>query len=188
MELVMKQDRKKIHPHKFTLWVGIGSIVMMFAGLTSAYIVKRNLVNWISFDLPVIFWFSTAVIILSSLTIFLSLNYFKNGEMAKYRQWLTFTIVLGIAFVIMQSFGFAQLWKSGITLTRNVSFSFLYVIVGLHALHVVAGVIALLVLFLKAFSLKRKSYSSLPMEMMSTYWHFVDLLWIYLLVFLALIR
>jgi cytochrome c oxidase subunit 3 len=62
------------------------------------------------------------------------------------------------------------------------------VIVGLHALHVVAGVIALLVLFLKAFSLKRKSYSSLPMEMMSTYWHFVDLLWIYLLVFLALIR
>jgi cytochrome c oxidase subunit III len=188
MELVMKQDRKKIHPHKFTLWVGIGSIVMMFAGLTSAYIVKRNLVNWISFDLPVIFWFSTAVIILSSLTIFLSHNYFKNGEMAKYRQWLTVTIILGIAFVIMQSFGFAQLWKSGITLTRNVSFSFLYVIVGLHALHVVAGVIALLVLFLKAFSLKRKSYSSLPMEMMSTYWHFVDLLWIYLLVFLALIR
>jgi cytochrome c oxidase subunit III len=184
----MKQERKKIHPHKFTLWVGISSIVMMFAGLTSAYIVKRNLANWVTFDLPVIFWYSTAIIILSSLTILLSQNYFKRGEMAKYREWLTITMVLGIAFVIMQVFGFIHLWNSGITLTRNVSFSFLYVIVGLHALHVVAGVIALLVIFLRAFSVRRKVYSSLPIEMMSTYWHFVDFLWIYLLVFLVLIK
>src|SRR6266487_2377149 len=106
MVLVMKEERKKIHPHKFTLWVGISSIVMMFAGLTSAYIVKRNLANWISFDLPVIFWYSTTIIILSSLTILLSRNYFKRGEMAKYREWLTITMVLGIAFVIMQVFGF----------------------------------------------------------------------------------
>ncbi|MEP6616912.1 MAG: cytochrome c oxidase subunit 3 [Ginsengibacter sp.] len=188
MELVMKEERKKIHPHKFTLWVGIGSIVMMFAGLTSAYIVKRNLANWITFDLPVIFWYSTAVIIASSFTIFLSQNYFKNGEMAKYRQWITITIILGVTFVAMQVLGFVQLWSRGITLTKNVSFSFLYVIVGLHAVHVVAGVIALLVMFLKAFSIKRKLYSSLPIEMMSTYWHFVDLLWIYLLVFLVLIK
>jgi cytochrome c oxidase subunit 3 len=188
MELVMKQERKKIHPHKFTLWVGIGSIVMMFAGLTSAYIVKRNLANWITFDLPVIFWFSTAVIIVSSLTILLASNYFKSGELSKYRQWLAITMVLGILFLVLQVLGFIKLWNSGITLTRNVSFSFLYVIVGLHAVLVVAGVIALLVIFLKAFSVKRKMYSALPIEMMSTYWHFVDFLWIYLLVFLVLIR
>src|SRR5438132_12875202 len=141
MEFVMKDQRKRIHPHKFTLWIGIGSIVMMFAGLTSAYIVKRNLANWITFELPRTFWISTAVIILSSLTIMMSRNYFKGGEMAKYRQWLTITMLLGIGFVVLQIAGFVQLWNNGITLTRNVSFSFLYVIVGLHDVHVIAGVI-----------------------------------------------
>lgn len=184
----MRDQRNRIHPHKFTLWVGIGSIVMMFAGLTSAYIVKRNLANWISFDLPVTFFYSTAVIIISSVTIMLSRNYFKQGEMLKYRQWLTVTMVLGIIFVALQTLGFTQLWNNGITLTRNVSFSFLYIIVGLHALHVVAGIIALLVVFLKAFSVRKKIYSSLPIDMLNTYWHFVDLLWIYLLIFLILIR
>src|SRR5580765_4152771 len=119
MDLVMNDQRKRIHPHKFTLWVGIGSIVMMFAGLTSAYIVKRNLVNWISFDLPGIFWFSTAVIIMSSITIMASRNYFKSGEMRKYRQWLIITMTLGILFVVLQTMGFMSLWKNGFTLTRN---------------------------------------------------------------------
>ncbi len=188
MDIVINDQRKRIHPHKFTLWVGIGSIVMMFAGFTSAYIVKRNLANWITFDLPVIFWYSTAVIILSSLTIMMSRNYFKQGEMPKYRLWLIVTLGLGILFVIMQTVGFITLWNGGITLTKNVSFSFLYIIVGLHALHVLAGVIALLVILIKAFSVKRKVYSSVSIDLISTYWHFVDFLWIYLLIFLVLIK
>ena len=184
----MNDQRKRIHPHKFTLWVGIGSIIMMFAGFTSAYIVKRNLANWITFDLPVIFWYSTAVIILSSLAMMISRNFFKQGEMAKYRRWLMVTMFLGILFVIMQTIGFINLWENGITLTRNVSFSFLYIIVGLHALHVIAGVIALMVSLIKAFSVRRKTYSTVPIDLMSTYWHFVDFLWIYLLIFLVLIK
>ena len=186
--VIMNDQRKRIHPHKFTLWVGIGSIVMMFAGLTSAYIVKRNLANWITFDIPTIFWYSTVVIISSSLTIMASRNYFKQGEMAKYRRWLTVTMCLGILFILMQTLGFINLWKNGITLTKNVSFSFLYIIVGLHALHIVAGVIALLIIFIKAFSIKRKTYSSLSIDLMSIYWHFVDFLWLYLLLFLLMIR
>ena len=188
MTIVMNDQRKRIHPHKFTLWVGIASIVMMFAGLTSAYIVKRNLVNWISFDLPIIFWYSTVIIILSSLTIMTARNYFKQGEMAKYRKWLTVTTGLGTLFVVMQTLGFINLWNSGITLTRNVSFSFLYILVGLHALHVVAGVIALLVILIRSFSIRRKLYSTVQIDLMSTYWYFVDFLWIYLLIFLVLIR
>ena len=184
----MKEERNRIHPHKFTLWIGLAGIVMMFAGLTSAYIVKRNLANWISFDLPKIFWYSTAIIICSSLTVILSRNSFRQREMKQYRLWLAVTLVLGIAFVGMQYIGFSQLWHNGITLTRNVSFSFLYVIVGLHALHVIAGVIALIIILVKAFSIKRKNYSSVPMDMMNTYWHFVDFLWVYLLVFLEMIR
>ncbi len=188
MELVMTEQRKKIHPHKFTLWVAIGSITMMFAGLTSAYIIKRNQANWTTFDLPLAFWYSTAVIIVSSLTLFLSKNAFENREMGKHRQLLIATLFLGIVFIALQIIGFTQLWRSGLTLTKNVSVSFLYPIVGLHAVHVIAGVIALLVLFLKAFSTKKRSYSAVPIEMMSTYWHFVDLLWIYLFIFLMMIR
>ena len=188
MDLVMSDQNKRIHPHKFTLWVAIGSLVMMFAGLTSAYIVKRNQANWTTFDLPVIFWYSSVVIIASSISMRLSQNYFIAREMAKYRQMLALTMLLGSGFVVMQIVGFIQLFNSGITFTRNVSFSFLYTLVGLHAVHVIAGLIALFVMFVKIFSAKTRNYSSVPIEMMSTYWFFVDILWIYLFVFLLMIR
>ena len=188
MIAVMKDEKKRIHPYKFTLWIGLAGIVMMFAGLTSAYIVKRNLANWITFELPKIFWYSTAVIVCSSLTVILSRNFFRQREMKQYKLWLTVTLLLGILFVYMQYIGFGQLWYQGITLTRSVSFSFLYIIVGLHALHVIAGVIALIIVLAKAFSIKRKNYSPVSIDMMNTYWHFVDLLWIYLLIFLEMIR
>lgn len=188
MGTVVMEQRKRIHPHKFTLWVGVASIVMMFAGLTSAYIVKRNQANWVTFELPVMFWYSTAVIVISSIVLHLSNVAFKQREMAKYRTLVVCTLLLGIVFVILQIIGFNQLWLKGITLTGNVSFSFLYVIVGLHALHVVGGIIALIVLFAKAFSGKVRNYDIMPLEVISTYWHFVDALWIYLLIFLLMIR
>lgn len=188
MSTVAMEQRKRIHPHKFTLWVGIASIVMMFAGLTSAYIVKRNQINWISFELPAMFWFSTAVIILSSITLVIARNAFKRREMYRYRSLVVTTLVLGIVFIILQVAGFNQMWLKGMTLIKNVSVSFLYVIVGLHALHVIGGVVALVVLFAKAFSSKVRSYNIVPVEVVSTYWHFVDVLWIYLLIFLLMIR
>jgi cytochrome c oxidase subunit III len=185
--LAMEQ-RKKIHPHKFTLWVGIGSLLMMFAGLTSAYIVKRNQANWQTFDLPQFFWYSTAAIILSSVTIYLAEKAFKQRMMQKYRSLVIATLVLGVLFIVFQLLGFQQLWAKQITLTANVSYSFMYVIVGLHAAHVLGGLVALIVLFAKAFSTKTRSYNSVPVELVSTYWHFVDILWIYLLIFLMMIR
>ena len=188
MSTVVMEQRKKIHPHKFTLWVGIGSLLMMFAGLTSAYIVKRNQANWQTFDLPQFFWYSTVAILLSSLTIYLAQNAFKQREMKKYRSLVITTLVLGVLFIVFQVLGFQQLWAKQVTLTGNVSYSFMYVIVGLHAVHVAGGLIALIVLFAKAFSTKTRTYNSIPVELVSTYWHFVDVLWIYLLVFLIMIR
>ena len=188
MIALMKEEKNRIHPHKFTLWIALASIVMMFAGLTSAYIIKRNLSNWITFDLPVIFWYSTAIIIISSVTILASRSAFKQREMRNYRRWLAVTMILGIVFVVLQYFGFRELWENGFTLTRNVSFSFLYIIVGLHALHVIGGVIALIVTLIKAYSVKNKNYSPVQIDLMNTYWHFVDFLWIYLLLFLVLIK
>ena len=188
MSTVVMEQRKKIHPHKFTLWVGIGSLLMMFAGLTSAYIVKRNQANWQTFDLPQFFWYSTVAILLSSLTIYLAQNAFKQREMKKYRSLVITTLVLGVLFIVFQVLGFQQLWAKQVTLTGNVSYSFMYVIVGLHAVHVAGGLIALIVLFAKAFSTKTRTYNSIPVELVSTYWHFVDVLWIYLLAFLIMIR
>lgn len=188
MSTVAMEQRKKIHPHKFTLWVGIGSLLMMFIGLTSAYIVKRNQANWQSFDLPQFFWYSTVAIIASSVTIYLAEKAFKQREMKKYRSLVITTLVLGVLFIGFQLLGFQQLWVKQVTLTANVSYSFMYVIVGLHATHVLGGLIAMIILFAKAFSTKIRTYNSVPVELVSTYWHFVDVLWIYLLIFLIAIR
>jgi cytochrome c oxidase subunit III len=182
------EKKQKLHPHKFTLWVAIASILMMFAGLTSAYIVKRNQANWQTFNLPLAFWYSTVVVVLSSGTMIMALKSFKERAMSKYRMLMLATMILGAIFIALQVLGFQQLWAKGITLQANVSYSFLYVIVGLHALHVIGGVIALIVMSLLAFSTKKRSYSSVPVEVMSTYWHFVDILWLYLLLFLLLIK
>ena len=188
MNTVAMEQRKRIHPHKFTLWVGIASIVMMFAGLTSAYIVKRNQVNWITFELPGVFWISTVAIVASSITILLAQKAFRKRAMVQYRMLMISTLVLGVLFLGLQVIGFDQLWQNGMTLTKNVSFSFLYIIVGLHGLHVIGGLIALIIMFIKAFSTKTRNYDIVPVEVMATYWHFVDFLWIYLLIFLIMIK
>lgn len=183
MEIVSTQQQKKIHPHKFTLWVAIGSIVMMFAGLTSAYIVKSNQASWQPIVIPKIFWYSTLVILLSSLTVQLGLLAFKKREMNRYRTLIAVTTILGVLFIVMQYIGFRQLWDSGITLRGSGAGQFLYVITGLHAAHVLGGIITLIVMFIKAFFGASRNYSSVPVELAATYWHFVDFLWIYLFIF-----
>ena len=184
----VNEQRKRIHPHKFTLWVALGSIIMMFAGLTSAYVVKRDQPGWTTFSIPKAFWYSTAVILTSSLTIQMALKAFKEREMQRYRNLLTTTAVLGILFVVLQWMGFRQIWNTGVTFKGSGGGQFLYIIAGLHAVHVLGGILALMVMFVKAFASKVRSYNSVPVELMSTYWHFVDLLWIYLLVFFMFIN
>ncbi len=183
-----QQETKKIHPYKFTLWVGMASILMMFAGFTSAYIVKRNQPNWQYFDLPQLFSYSTAVILASSVTMQMALRYFKERNRAQYRLFISVTAILGTGFMIMQFAGFQQLKAAGLSLDGNVAGSFIYVIAGAHVLHVLGGVIALLVMFLRAFFGASRQYSVVPVEVMSIYWHFVDILWIYLFVFFLLMR
>lgn len=188
MDIVTTQQRKKIHPHKFTMWIAIGSIIMMFAGLTSAYIVKSNQAGWSEIEMPAVFWYSTAAILLSSLTIQMALRSFKQREMMSYRRLVAITFVLGSVFVTLQIVGFQQLWNSGIQFKGTAGAGqFLYVIFGLHALHVLGGVVALLVMFVKAFFGQIKTYSSTGVEVAATYWHFVDFLWLYILIFFLLI-
>ena len=191
MAQVMEVQRKKIHPHKFTLWVAIGSMIMMFAGLTSAYIVKRSQANWVMVEIPWMFWLSTATILLSSLTMHLALKSFKERRMQAYRKFMVLTAILGIGFLVLQVAGFQAYRSMDIRLVgagSNASHSFLLAIAGMHGLHVLGGVIALTFMAVKAISSRKRSYDSVPVEVVATYWHFVDILWIYLILFFNWMR
>ena len=182
---------QKLHPHKFIMWIAIASICMMFAGLTSAYIVKKSQDNVEKVILPNLFWWSTLVIILSSLTIQIAVKNIKAKEMQRYRLMLGITAFLGILFAVMQWYGFKILRTNGILFTgknSNPGASFLLIIIGLHALHVLGGVIALIVFNIKIYFSKIRNYSAVPVEVVATYWHFVGILWVYLLLFLMFMR
>ena len=183
MEIVSTQQQNRIHPHKFAMWVGIASIIMMFAGLTSAYIVKSGQANWQEVQTPKVFWFSTAVLLISSITMQSALRAIKQKAMNQYRSLLALTLGLGIVFVVLQWIGFTWLWNHGVRFEGAGAGQFLYIIFGLHALHVLGGIIALTVILIRQYFGKTRSYNPTPAQVMSTYWHFVDVLWIYLLIF-----
>ncbi|GAC1416359.1 MAG: cytochrome c oxidase subunit 3 [Flavisolibacter sp.] len=188
MDNIMIKQKDKIHPHKFTLWVGIGSIIMMFAGLTSAYIVKSGQAGWQEVRTPALFVYSTGVLLISSISIQVALRAFKQKEMSRFRIFFFATLVLGLVFVFLQWTGFKYLWDHGVRFEGSGAGQFLYIIFGLHALHVMGGVIALFILVLQQYFSKVRSYNITPIEVMSIYWHFVDVLWVYLFVFFLLIR
>ena len=191
-------DRKKIHPHKFALWIALGSISMMFAGLTSGYIVRKAQDNWRYYNLPTLFWYSTIVILLSSVTIYLATKAFKERQMARYRGLLLLTIVLGAAFCALQYMGFYNLYHTvqpiringqvlneatTVRVNGNPSESFLFIIAGLHLAHIAGGLIAMIITYFRSFRTRVKVYNSTGLEIVGGYWHFVDILWIYLFIF-----
>jgi cytochrome c oxidase subunit 3 len=190
MSTLTTNQPQRLHPHRFIMWIAIGSIVMMFAGMTSAYIVKKNQGNWLAFELPVVFWYSTAVILASSVTIYLAGLALKSGKLSAYKILITITSILGVVFVNMQWTGFQDLEMRGIALIgtqSNSSSSFLFIITGMHMLHVLGGVIALIIMFFRSFLIKKDQINLVPVQTVSTYWHFVDILWIYLFIFFQLI-
>ncbi|KGE89773.1 cytochrome c oxidase subunit 3 [Phaeodactylibacter xiamenensis] len=180
--------RSKIHPKKFALGVACASILMMFAAFTSAYIVRQAAGNWLEFRLPDIFYINTLVILLSSATVHGSYLAFKRGKTQAYRVLLVFTLILGLAFLALQYQGWQTLTAIGVELTTNPSGSFVYVISGVHAAHILGGIAALIVAIIHAFALTHKVTPArkLRFEMTLIYWHFVDFLWVYLLVFFTL--
>src|ERR1044072_4090068 len=162
MERLMQSSvqRKKIHPHKFALWVAISSIILMFAGLTSAYIVRQAQGNWVLYKLPNILWLSTAAMAVSSVTMHLGLRAFKARSMSRFRALISTTLLLGIIFAVCQYAGFQQLYANNIKINGNPSESFLFIIAGLHLLHIIGGIIALLIVFFRAFRTNVKVYNA----------------------------
>ncbi len=173
-----------MNPKKFLLWLAIVSIIMMFAAFTSAYLVRRAEGNWLEFTIPQIFIYSTVVLLISSITMHLSLWAAKKDRFLLLRTSISITFVLGTIFLVMQVLGWGELTRNNVFLVGNPSGSFFYVLSGLHGLHIVSALIVLIFALVGAFKLNIHAKKLNQIEMCVTYWHFLDLLWLYLFFFL----
>lgn len=190
---IVEEARKprSMNPKKFALWLFIVSVVMLFGAWTSAYIVKRAEPGWSSFELPGEFWFSTAIIILSSVTMVWAYLSAKKDNIAHAKLALALTTGLGVTFLVGQWLAWQKMVEMNYYFagsSSNSSSSFIYVLSGFHGLHIISGLIFLVIVLVATFRYKVHSKNMLRMEMCSTYWHFLGGLWVYLFVFLLLNR
>lgn len=175
-----------MHPKKFALWLFIITVVMLFAALTSAYIVRQGDGEWLEFNLPSILYVNSAIILLSSITMHWAYRSAKKDNLEAVKIALSITTFLGVAFLIGQFISWSELVDIEVFFVGNPSGSFLYIFTGLHGLHLVSGVIFLIIVLYSTFKYKVHSKNMVQMEMCATYWHFLDGLWIYLFLFLLL--
>lgn len=173
---------------KILLWVLLASIIMLFAGLTSAYIVRQAEGNWVHFELPKLFYLSTAFIIISSLSMQWAVVAIKKNQTRNLLTGLIITLGLGLAFSFTQFLAWSKLVDEKIFFVGNPSGSFLYVLTGLHLAHLAGGLIYLLVVITKSIMNRYNAENNLQVQLCSIYWHFLDALWVYLFVFLLVIR
>ena len=188
-EMVLTHEQKAIiSSKKLLLWLGIVSILMIFAAFTSAYIVRQAEGNWVVFEMPQMFFISTALILISSSTMFYAAAGAKKNNSKQIATGLKLTLLLGLGFAIAQFLGWQALVDQGVFLVGNPSGSFFYVISGVHLAHVIGGIIVLL------FTLRTNAkglYTAdnrTGLQLCSIYWHFLGVLWVYLFLFLWLVR
>lgn len=184
-----EEENYIINPKKFVLWLLIVASVMLFAGFTSAYIVRRGEGNWEVFDLPSLFLVNTIIAVVSSLFMQLAYMAAKKNNSATLKIFLTTTTLLGLAFCLGQFYAYKELVANNVFFAfSNPSNSFVYVISGLHLAHVVGGLVFLMILLVQALMDKLGKNGLLYLNMCTTYWHFIGALWIYLYLFLYLYR
>ena len=185
----MQPTITKIPTPKIVLWVAMVSMIMIFAGLTSGYIVRQAEGNWMSFEVPLAFYFSTGLLIASSITMFWAQKAVKRDQLQSIKIALILTLGLGLAFVFSQFLGYNQLVNEGVYFTGgNIAGSFFYVITGVHIAHLAGGILALIFTSGKSIMEKYNSSNLLGIQLCAMYWHFLDFLWLYLFVFLVAIR
>ncbi|WP_173850600.1 MULTISPECIES: cytochrome c oxidase subunit 3 [unclassified Flavobacterium] len=191
MEMTMTKDEHKLRTarsYKLILLFAMVSMIMMFAGLTSAFVVSKARVDWLKdFELPTAFYYSTIVIIASSVTIHLAKKAIQKDNKSRTTIFLLSTLALGILFVILQFAGFRQIVENGYYFTgseSSITTTFLYIVTVVHLIHLAGGLISLLIIIYNHFKQKYNSSQTLGIELGAMYWHFLDFLWIYLFVFL----
>ena len=183
---------KNARAKKMMLWFGIVSLLMGFAGWTSAYIVSSSREDWIKdLALPSYFLISTMVIIISSITYIMAKKAIKQDKVKQCTNWLLLTLALGIAFIVLQFNGFSQMVANGYYFTgptSNIKMSYVFLIAAVHIVHVVAGIISLLVVIANHLRNKYSSKEMLGLELGATFWHFLDILWVYLILFMYFVN
>jgi cytochrome c oxidase subunit 3 len=183
-----KNDRSK----KMMLWFGIVSLLMAFAGWTSAYIVSSKREDWLrNIELPSSFYISTAIIILSSITYIFAKKAIQKDAKKAATNWLLITLGLGVTFIGFQFNGFSQLVAQGYYFTgptSSIKMSYIFLIAAVHIVHVIAGIISLLVVMYNQFKGKYSATDYLGMSLGATFWHFLDLLWVYLILFMVFVE
>ncbi len=191
MEMEMTTDEhqsRTARSYKLLLLFAMISMTMMFAGLTSAFVVSKSRADWLKdFQLPTAFYFSTAVIIGCSLTFHLAKKAIQKNNQNATTTFLLATLALGIGFVILQFVGFGQIVANGYYFTgaeSSITTTFLYIVTVVHLAHLAGGLISLLIIIYNHFKQKYNSTQTLGIELGAMYWHFLDLLWVYLFLFL----
>jgi cytochrome c oxidase subunit 3 len=188
MKLVEEANSTRaMHPMRFAMWLFIATIVMLFAALTSAYIVKRGAPGWSEIVLPQLFTVNTVVILLSSISMVWAVRAAKNNnvEMTKLALWIT--TILGLGFVVGQYLAYQEMITMNEYLTGGaVSHSFIYILSGAHVFHLIGGVFFLIIVLKSTYKRKVNANNLDQIEICATYWHFLDVLWLYLFVFLLL--
>ena len=185
-------EEKNNRAKKMMLWFGIISLIMSFAGWTSAFVVSSSRPDWLKdFQLPNAFIISTIIILISSVTFILAKRALKNNNRQQTTLFLVATLILGITFIMYQFAGFQQIIDLGYNFTgptSNVTMSYIYLIAVVHILHVVIGLFCLLIVIYNHFKQKYNTSKMLGFELAATFWHFIDILWVYLFLFLYFVR
>ncbi|MFP5437121.1 MAG: heme-copper oxidase subunit III [Bacteroidia bacterium] len=182
-----EHDDRNARSKKMLLWFAMISMLMMFAGLTSAYVVSSSRPDWLKgIHMPLAFWASTVMILISSFTFHFAKVAVKKGNHSGATGLFLITLVLGVGFVVSQVYGFKEFVQGGFYLTgpgSAVTTQFLYVIIVAHLAHLFAGLIVLLVVIYNHFKHKYNPSQTLGIELGALFWHFLDFLWLYLFLF-----
>lgn len=193
MDLTQGTEKEKLaRSKKMMLWFGIGSLIMAFAGWTSAYIISSKRDDWLQeLELPSAFFISTAILLFSSFTYILAKKAVKANDQKMGSIWLWATLVLGGIFISLQFYGFSQMVANGYYFTgptSNIKISYVFLIAFVHIVHVLAGLISLIVVLVQQLRQKYSPNNMLGLELGATFWHFLDILWIYLILFMYFVK
>ncbi len=185
-------QEKNRRAKKMMLWFGIASLIMGFAGWTSAYIVSSKREDWVSeLELPQAFIISTVILILSSLTYILAKRSVAGNHQKRASMFLVGTLFLGITFIVLQFKGFSQMLENGYYFTgptSNIKMSYVFLIAAVHIVHLVAGLVSLTVVLVQQLRKRYTPENMLGLELGATFWHFLDILWVYLILFMHFVK
>jgi cytochrome c oxidase subunit III len=178
--------------YRIGMWVALASIAMLFTALSSAYVVRSGSSNdWVRIAMPRVLLVSTALILVSSVTMEISRRNLKDASFADHGRWLLITMLLGLGFLFTQLVAWRQLSAQGVYMSSNPHSSFFYLLTAAHAFHLAGGLFALIFLWIRSRLNKEVKVSATRQastDAITIYWHFMDALWIYLFLLLFLWR